>query len=104
MTEAQFNCMLLYVFATIICIVWHFLVPRMTNVNKTDFHTFLIGFWFFYGINAIYTGLLGWNWTPASCLEWWLDLITAAGVMFSIVFLHRRTKGFRKSKNEKVKA
>lgn len=88
-------CIYVYIIGTLLFIVWHALIPKFTKISKRNYYIFLITFWFFYGINVIYTGLLGWHLNPTSSSEWWLDTITGIGIMISVIFLHRNTNGLK---------
>lgn len=60
------------------------------------FFAYAITMWFFILFSMVYTGIMGWNMTPESELELFLDNVTTAGYLLSLVmFAHSFIKGIK---------
>jgi hypothetical protein len=98
------QCITMYIGSSILFLVWHFILfniyMKTDKFNRNMLFVYFITFWFFHIGNIIYTGILGWNMEPSTDLEIFLDNVTKAGFIVSLLMLvHSRLKG--RDKNDK---
>jgi NADH:ubiquinone oxidoreductase subunit 6 (subunit J) len=95
MTIEVVKCILLYVMYVILFGLWHIMMYTMNHkkesFSKRHFLLFLIVFWGFYIFNITYTGIMGWNFKPATHLELVLDNVSMAGMLTSLIILFQAT-------------
>lgn len=53
--------------------------------NKNRFYKSLTTYWVTFVVNIVYTGLLGWNWTPVTTLESALDIVATLIMMLAVL-------------------
>jgi hypothetical protein len=76
-----------FIIQILIQVMIYIYFSKRGRLNKGLYLCHVVTFWFFFFFNMIYTGYFGWNTDPINETELWLDNISLAGWITSIVML-----------------